>query len=397
MIDFNPYDWSFHEDPYPTYKALREEAPCYRNEKLGFWALSRHEDVMEALKDWETFSSADGVALEFFGPSASAVMSFLAMDPPLHDRIRELVSKGFTPRRVQFFESRVRALANHYIDQFIDRGSCEFVNDFAGRLPMDVISQMVGVPGEDSEMIRRWADLVVHREKGQPGIPPEGAQASGQLLNYFRDLVSAYRKAPQDDLTSALIAAEIDGDHLEDREIVAFLFLMAIAGNETTTKLLTHALDCLHRFPEQRAQVEADPALIPAWVEETLRYDNSSQILYRTVTRDLEMHGEIVKKGDRVALLIGSANRDPRVFDRPDEFDLSRDCGALASFGRGVHFCLGASLARLEATVSLQEIQRRLSQIELDRGGLVRAHSGNVRGFAVMPMTFRKSMQLTSR
>lgn len=391
MIDFNPYDWSFHEDPYPTYKALREEAPCYRNEKLGFWALSRHEDVMEALKDWKTFSSADGVALEFFGPSASAIMSFLAMDPPLHDRIRALVSKGFTPRRVQRFEPRVRALANYYIDQFIDKGSCEFVAEFAGRLPMDVVSEMIGVPEEDRETIRHWADLVVHREAGRSEIPPEGAKASGNLLNYFSELVTAYRKSPRDDLISALIAAEIDGDRLKDREIIAFLFLMAIAGNETTSKLLTHAFYWLHRFPEQRASVEADASLIPAWVEETLRYDNSSQILYRTVTRDLELHGEQIKKGDRVALLIGSANRDPRVFERPDEFELSRDCGASASFGRGVHFCLGASLARLEAIISLQEIQRRLSKIELDRSGLVRAHSGNVRGFAVMPMTFTKS------
>jgi len=394
MIDFNPYDWSFHEDPYPIYQALREEAPCYRNEKLGFWALSRHEDVMTALKDWKTFSSADGVALEFFGPSASAVMSFLAMDPPLHDRVRALVSEGFTPRRVQRFEPRVRALANHYIDQFIERGSCEFVSEFAGRLPMDVISEMIGVPEGDRETIRCWADLVVHREEGQSEIPPEGVQASGNLLNYFQDMVTSYRKEPQEDLTSSLIAAEIDGDRLEDREIIAFLFLMAIAGNETTTKILTHAFYWLHQFPEQRARVEEDPSLIPAWVEETLRYDNSSQILYRTLTENLEMHGETMKKGDRVALLIGSANRDHRVFERPDEFDLSRDCGASTSFGRGVHFCLGASLARLETIVSLQEIQRRMSDIQLDRDRLVRAHSGNVRGFAVMPMAFRGRIKL---
>lgn len=389
MMEFNPYDWSFQEDPYPTYAALREEFPCYRNEKLGFWALSRHEDVLMALKDWKTFSSADGVALEFFGPSASAVMSFLAMDPPMHDRVRALVSKGFTPRRVQHFEPRVRSLANHYIDQFIDVGSCEFVSEFAGRLPMDVISAMVGVPAEDSEMIRHWADLVVHREEGRSEVPPEGVQASGHLLAYFSERVTSCRKNPQEDLTSALIEAEIDGDRLEDREIIAFLFLMAIAGNETTTKILTHAFYWLHQFPQEREKVEADASLIPAWVEETLRYDNSSQILYRTLARDVEMHGELMKKGDRVALLIGSANRDSRVFDQPDVFDLARDCSASVSFGRGVHFCLGASLARLESIISLQELQRRLADIQLDQDRLVRAHSGNVRGFAVMPMTFK--------
>ena len=391
MVEYNPYAYQTHEDPYPIYRRLRDEAPLYHNPELDLWALSRHADVLAAFRDTRRFSNADGVSLDRSTASdrgAQAVMSFLAMDPPRQTRMRALVSSGFTPRRVAALEPRIRELATSYIDRFAERGACEFIAEFAGKLPMDVVSEMLGVPREDRDELRTWSDLVVHREDGVEDIPPSAIEASAKLLQYFAALVAERRARRGDDLTSALLDAEIEGERLDERDIVAFLFLMIIAGNETTTKLLGNALYWLWRNPDQRALVRADAALIPRWVEETLRYDNSTQALARTVTCDVELHGEKLHPGDRLALLVGSANRDERVFDDPDRFDVLRNTTPMLSFGHGAHFCLGAALARLEGRVALEELQARIPDYEVDTAGLVRVHSVNVRGFAEMPLAF---------
>lgn len=389
MPEFDPYSYDFHEDPYPIYKWLRDEAPAYWNERLRFWALSRHADVLAAFKDPARFSSAGGVSLERSSQSdPSAVAFFIAMDPPKHDKYRNLVSKAFTPRRIAELEPRIRALAEQYVDRFIDARRCDFIADFSAKLPMDVVSEMLGVPGDDRDTLRTWADLVLHREPGMSEVPPAGIEASGKLLEYFARLVAARRRQPGDDLTSALIAAELDGERLSDREVMAFLFLMIIAGNETTTKLLGNALYWIWRNPDQRRLLREGPDMIPRWVEETLRYDNSSQALARTLTTDVELHGRTLRAGDKVLLLIGAANRDERVFPDPDRFDLLRDHSESLSFGKGTHFCLGASLARLEGRVALEAVQRRFPDFEIDPAGLVRVHNPNVRGFASMPITF---------
>jgi len=389
-VHFDPFAYEFHADPYPLYRVLREQAPVYRNEELRFWALSRHADVLAGFKDCETFSNTGGVSLEMgaLGEDASAVLSFLGMDPPRHTRMRGLVSKGFTPRRVSELEPRIRALAVGYLERAREAGELDFVADFAGRLPMDVVSELLGVPAADRDLLRRWADLVLHREAGVQGIPPEGIEASGKLLRYFSLAVAERRLRPGDDLASALCAAELDGERLADKDVMAFLYLMIIAGNETTTKLLANALYWLQQNPAARAEVRADPALVPAWVEETLRYDNSTQLMARTAAREAEIHGQTIRAGDKVLLLIGSANRDERVFPDPDVYDLHRDTSEHLSFGRGIHFCLGASLARLEARVALEEVLRRLPGFRIDEARLERVHSTNVRGFSAMPVAF---------
>ena len=391
MVVFDPYDWQTQEDPYPVYRALRDTAPVYYNETLDFWALSRYEDVLAAFRDPERFSNAAGVSLERSQVlDATAVMSFLAMDPPRHGRLRALVSAGFTPRRVANLEPSIRALATHYLDVFAETGRCEFIEDFAGRLPMDVISEMVGVPEDDRRTLRAWADTVVHREAGRPEVPPAGMKAAAELLAYFGRHVANRRAKPgDDDLTDALVAAELDGDRLDDKDIVAFLFLMIIAGNETTTKLLGNALYWLALNPEQAVRVREDASWIPAWVEETLRYDPSSQLLARTLTCDVELHGRVLPAEARVALLVGAANRDERMFEHPDAYDLARNTAGSLAFGQGTHFCLGASLARLEGRVALEEVRLRLKDVEIDFDGLERIHSSNVRGFAAMPIRFR--------
>ncbi len=388
MVEFNPYAYEIHEDPYPVYRRLREEAPLYRNDELDFWALSRHDDVLAAFRDPVRFSSARGVTVDPlpFPEQAAATMSFLAMDPPLHTRMRSLVSRGFTPRRVAELEPRIREISVQYLDGLTGAGRCDFIADFAGKLPMDVISEMLGVPEADRATLRTWADLVVHREEGVAEIPQAALESSAKLLQYFAGLLADRRVVARDDLTSALCEAEIDGDRLSDREIIGFLFLMIIAGNETTTKLLGNALYWLWKNPGQRDRVRADPSLIPRWVEETLRYDNSTQGIARTLTADVALHGGTMKPGDRVLLLIGSANRDERVFEDPDRFDLLRNTSSMISFGQGTHFCLGASLARLEGRVALEEVWKRMPDYEVDEGGIERVHSSNVRGFAALPI-----------
>jgi cytochrome P450 len=371
---------------------LRAEAPVYRNERLGFWALSRHADVLAAFRDTARFSNRNGVSLDPAAstPEAQATMSFLAMDPPRHTRMRALVSRGFTPRRIAELEPRIREIARRHIDRFIDAGRCDFIADFAGKLPMDVISEMLGVPEADRDQLRQWADAVVHRDEGATDVPPAALEAAANIFAYFRDLIAARRTHPCTDLTGAILAAEIDGDRLSDYEVLGFLFLMIIAGNETTTKLLGNALYWLWRNPDQRDLVRADPGLIPRWVEETLRYDGSTQALARTVTTDLVLHGQTLRADERVVLLIGSANRDERVFADPDRFDIQRDTSAMLSFGHGTHFCLGAALARLEGRIALEEVHARLREYEIDVCGIVRVHSVNVRGFAALPIEFSR-------
>ena len=390
---YDPYAYEIHEDPYPTYRRMRDEAPLYRNDERNFWALSRHGDVMAAFRDSERFSNAEGVSIDpaASGPHAHRTMSFLAMDPPQHGRMRGLVSRGFTPRRVAGMEDGIRALTVHHLDECLARGDFDFVADLAGKVPMDVISEMLGVPQADRAMLRKQSDLLIHREEGVTDVPPAGVEAAFGLVIYYADLIADRRANPGDDLVSALCAAEIDGDRLTDDEITSFLFLMVVAGNETTTKLLAHAWYWGWRNPDELAKVHADPGRIPDWVEETLRYDTSSQMLARVTTTDLTFYGQTIPKGDRVLLLAGSANRDDRAFADPDRYDLDRDRESvgIASFGVGRHFCMGASLARLEAHIVLEELLKRVSAYDIDPAGTRRVHSVNVRGFETLPTTVK--------
>ncbi|MET0899014.1 MAG: cytochrome P450 [Mycobacterium sp.] len=399
-VSLDPYNYDFHEDPYPYYQRLRDEAPLYRNHELGFWALSRHHDVLQGFRNSTTLSNKFGVSLDpaSRGPHAAKTMSFLAMDDPSHLRLRTLVSKGFTPRRIRELEPRVNEIALQHLDVMLEKArsspgnTVDYVNEFAGKLPMDVISELMGVPEPDRDEVRAWADGVMHRDEGVTDVPAAAIEASFSLIVYYQEMVADRRKKPTDDLTSALLEAEIDGDRLTDDEIIGFMFLMVIAGNETTTKLLANAAFWGHRNPDQLQPVYDDPSRIPLWVEETLRYDTSSQILARTVAGDLELYDTTIPDGDVVLLLPGSAHRDERVFENPDDFVIGRDIGSkLMSFGSGAHFCLGAHLARMEARVALTELFARIRGFEVDEDNAVRVHSSNVRGFANLPMTLQIS------
>jgi cytochrome P450 len=386
---YSPYDYAIHDDPYPTYARLRDEAPVYRNVERDFWALSRHADVVAAFRDTERFSSANGVSLEptATGPQASRSMSFLAMDPPRHGRMRSLVSRGFTPARVAHLEPHILELTRLHLEPALESKTFDFVTDFAGKLPMDVMSEMIGFPPDDRAEIRRLADLLVHRDEGVFDVPQAGIEAAIALAHYFVDVIAERRKSRMDDLISALVDAELEGERLADNEIMSFLFLMVVAGNETTAKLLANAWYWAWRNPDERRKPFDVPARIDDWIEETLRYDGSSQVLARSVTQEVESHGKHIPEGSRVLLLIGSANRDPRVFADPDRYDLDRDTSEMVGFGAGRHSCLGASLARLEAGIALRELVSRVKDYDVDTSGATRVHSVNVRGFESLPTT----------
>ena len=398
---FDPYDYDFHEDPYPTYRRLRDEDPVHHVAADDLWVISRHADVYAVLRDDETFSNHMGVSLDAsaWNPLAHKVMSFLALDGAEQTRIRKLVSAGFTPRRVRELAPEIESLAATYLDALMSAGAdgaeVDWIGDLAGKLPMDVISEMMGVPESDRDEVRRLADLVVHREDGVRDVPIAGMEASFALMEYYAAMVRDRRSHTSDDLTSALVEAELDGEKLTDEEIMAFLFLMVVAGNETTTKLLGNALFHLSAHPEQQAEVFAaadDPgSLVAAWIEETLRHDTSSQMLARLVVADTEIAGVAIPGGAKALVLLGSANRDERVFTAPTEFNLHRDKSELAqilSFGTGRHFCLGANLARLEARIVLDELVRRVEGFDVAADRAVRVHSTSVRGFASLPVTF---------
>lgn len=385
-LEYDPYAYAIHEDPYPTYRRLRDEAPAYWNERLGFWALSRFQDVQKGLQDWETYSSAGGPALE--QSSAHTPPMIISMDPPRQAKLRRLVSGVFTPRRVAMMEPDVRALALGYLGPLLERGACDVVQDFAARLPMDVISAMLGVPEADRDMLRGWSDALLHREENQRDIPAAGREGAANLARYFAADIAQRRRRPGPGMISDLIAAEVDGERLTDAEIIGFCFLLVIAGNETTTKMLGNAVTLLHRHPDQRAALVQDRGLTAGAVEEVLRYDNSTQMLARTLAKDVTLHGRRLEAGRKVLLLIGAANRDERVFARPDEFDVRRRPEQVLHFGHGIHVCLGASLARLEGRVALEEIHARIPDYAVDEAGLERVHSANVRGFSRVPIVF---------
>jgi cytochrome P450 len=335
-----------------------------------------------------------GVTLDksAWNENAHLVMSFLGMDPPNQTRLRKLVSRGFTPKRVAEMEPRITEISLRHLEAALAKGEAEggfdWIVDFAGKYPMDVISELLGVAPEDRDEVRRLADLLVVREDGLRDVPQAGMNASMEMFSYFADLLASRKKTPADDLVTALLLAEDEGDRMTDAELTAFLFLMVVAGNETTTKLLGNAVANLSKHPEQRAALFAYPELIAPWIEETLRYEASSQLLARQTLQDVTIDGVTCPAGAQLLFNVGSANHDETVFSHAEEFDIHRDKAELAkhiAFGGGRHFCLGANLARLEAQIALTQLVERVSSIEVS-GEPVRMYSANVRGYASLPV-----------
>jgi cytochrome P450 len=358
-----------------------------------FYALSRYDDVLAASLDWHTYSSARGTVLEIIDTATDAepfggpMMIF--MDPPPHDDLRKLVSRAFTPRRVAALDGRLRELCRELLAPLAERDAFDYLEDFAARIPAMMIGALMGVPDEDQDQMRRWIDFSMRYEPD--GISAEKAAANQSVHDYMTDLVEQRRAQPRDDMLSDLLGAQITVDDgstrtLDHDEVMAFFSLLQFAGTETTARLLGWAAVLLARHPDQRALLVDEPARIPNAVEELLRYEAPSPIQARFVTRDAQWHGATLPAHSKVALLTGAAGRDERAFSDPDRFDVTRSFDRHLSFGYGVHFCLGASLARLEATVVLEETLRRLTTWDVDENMVEYVRTSTVRGPLHVPI-----------
>ena len=389
-MELNPFAYEFHEDPYPTYRWLRDHAPLYRNDALDFWALSRYRDVLDASLDWATYSSAQGTTLERLDPRLFEVRPMIIfLDPPRHDRLRKLVSRAFTPRRVAELEPFIRATVTRLLDRVLVEGGGDFVHDVTMPLPMEVIFTLLGVPDADRRQLREWMDVSLERDRDTPVIPERAMIAMAHTMQYWVQFLEELRRAPNDGLVAALLDVEVEDEggpsRLTDGEIIGFCNLIGSAGNETVTKLLANACVLFARHPDAWATVRANASTIPDAVEEVFRYTSPSQYQGRVTTRDVSWYGTTVPAGARVLLLTGSANRDEREFPDPDRFDVRRRPEQHLALGHGVHFCLGASLARLESRVTLEEFSRRVPRYTVDESKCVRVHMSNVHGYEHVP------------
>ncbi len=382
---YDPFDYRHHDDPYADYRRLRDEAPVFHNRDYDFYALSRYEDCFRAVRDVKTFTSAQGSNLE---DTKLEVAIIINSDPPVHTRLRHIVVNLFTPSAVGPLEADVRRMAIDLLKPHAATGAIDIIRDFAARLPMAIICQMLGFPREDEDMLRGWTDAAVHREPDRFEVPQEGLAAMAKLFAYFEaDLARRATEPPRNDVIGALMAAE-DEDRLSHSELLGFMLILSIAGNETTTKLLGNMVYQLHRHPDQLALLRADPALLPAAIEETMRFDGPTQMMARTTTRDVELHGTVIPAGKRVALIFTSANRDERKYANAETYQITRDPRDHLGFGGGLHSCVGAALARLEARVAMEEVLRMMPDFAVDESRLERMHSPNVRGYTTVPVTF---------
>jgi cytochrome P450 len=306
-------------------------------------------------------------------------------DPPRHTQLRHLVGKAFTPRRIAGLETHIRTIVDDLLDQSPETGPWDFVSGFAGPLPAIVIADMLGVRREDRDQFRTWSTTLIQSNPTRGEFGP-GLDAAAALYEYFTAFLDERRVHPRDDLMTALVQAEVDGQHLCEEELLGFCLLLLVAGHETTTNLLSNSAVILAQHPESRRQLADDPDLVPAAVEELLRYDSPVQGLARTLTRQVDLHGQRMKAGDTVLMLFGSANRDDHAFPDADQFDIDRVPERQVAFGRGIHFCLGASLARLEARIALQALLARHGDWDVDLNSAVRLRSGPIRGYSSLPV-----------
>ena len=387
-LAFDPYSPELHEDPYPVYRRLRDEQPVHHNAALDFWTLSRWDDVLSALQQPQLFSSSQGIAVGTRGVPRTPML--LMMDPPRHTQLRALVNRAFTPRRITALEPRIREIAVTLVDALAARGEADLVAEFSAPLPTIVIAELLGVPPEDREMFKQKSNAMasfrpedLQRPDGRLELTP-----MVELGAYLARVFEERRRQPRDDLLSALLAAEVDGRSLGMEELVGFAMLLLVAGNETTTNLISNAAVLLERHPDQRKLLIDQPFRIPTAVEEFLRFESPVQGLARTLTDSLEIHGTRLPAGAQVLLLFASANRDERKRSDPDRLDVTRDPNPHLAFGFGTHFCLGASLARLEARIAFETLLARIPNYRLREPRVERVCSGPIRGVVRLPIAF---------
>jgi cytochrome P450 len=397
-MEFDPLSLDFFENPYETYRWLRDEAPVYHNERIGFWAVSRYDDCVEVHRDVATYTSTKGLNLGqlttvgFAELARESSSMMIMMDPPMHDRLRKLVNRAFTPRRIADWEPVVQRVVDGYLDELQGAKAFDVTEDFAGPFPIEIICEILGVPAGDRQQLRHWTDAMLEIDEGSPFPKPAGIEASINLMGYMHALVTDKRTAPSDDMIGHLIEAQVEREDgtveaLTDDEITGFLGLLVGAGSETVTKLVGNAAMTFEEWPDERERLKADPSLAGSAVEECLRWKAPSQYQGRYSLKDREFHGVTLPAGNPVLIVTGAANRDERAYEDPDRFDITREGPLGIAFGHGIHYCIGAHLARLEGRIALTELYRRWPDLTVDLDAVQFVHMANVAGPSSVPVS----------
>jgi cytochrome P450 len=391
-VYFDPYDVELNADPYPMFRRLREESPLYYNEQHDFYTLSRFADVDNAIVDYTTFSSARGAILELIRANIEMPPGVLIFeDPPVHDIHRKLLSRMFTPRKISDLEPKIREFCARSLDPLVGTGKFDFVNDLGAQMPMRVIGMLLGVPEEDQEAARDFANAQMRTEAGKPMDFSAETMLNGEFFGQYIDWRAQH---PSNDIMTELLNAEFEDEtgtvrRMRRDELLTYVTVVSGAGNETTTRLIGWAGKVLADHPEQRRALVENPALIPAAVEELLRYEPPAPHVARYVTRDIEYYGQRVPAGSVMMMLIGAANRDHRQFPPDgDVFDIRREPRQHLTFSVGTHYCLGSALARLEGRVALEEILKRFPEWDVDLTEATLSPTSTVRGWESMPAIF---------
>ncbi len=397
MIEYNPYAPETVYNPYPILKRLRDEAPVHFNPELKFYTLSRYDDVLAAFLDHETYISGEGITIEGLDKGLGTLMQ---LDPPEHTMYRKLMSRMFTARRVAELEPFIRRVAARYLDPVQDQDRFDVVQDFSLWLPLEVISELVGLPTELRRRVHELSNRAVNR--AADATNEDVTATLGEMFALFHELVVDRRKHPSDDVISMLVNAEVTDDegnvqHFSDEGIAGQFMLLAAAGHETVMKLIGSGAVALWWYPDQRAELVQDPSLIPGAVEEMLRWDNPAPLNARCCIRDVELHGTTIPAGSRVLLQMGAANHDERRYENPELFEIHRVIERPVVFGFGIHRCLGASLARLEGKIAFEELLARFPDYEIDETGIVRGAAAIFRGLDNLPVIPNRGAEQGSR
>ena len=387
---WDPIDPSLRDDPYPLWKRLRDEAPAYYNDKYDFWTLSRFHDIEAAHKEVETYINSHTTTLEMMTPEPVDTGIILWLDPPKHTTLRRLVSRAFTTRRVSMIEDRIREVAARLLDAQAGAGTFDYVQDFAAILPPTIIASLLGIPEADQERMRHVIDEMFHIEEGVGMMNDISISARTELNEYLLGQLNDRRRHPRDDMLTDLVEAEVDEGNgprrLTDGELTDFGTVLFSAGTETVARHLGWVADVLEANPDQRAELAKDFSLIPNAIEEILRYEPPSPINARWLARAVTLHGEKIPEGSKIVLLTGSAGRDERKYPDPDVLDIHRRVDLHLTFGYGIHFCLGAALARMEGRIGLEETLTRWPEWEVDRDHAVMLYTSTVRGYLNLPV-----------
>jgi cytochrome P450 len=385
-IVYDPYSPDIRENPYPLYRYLRDEAPLYEHPDKGFFVVSRFADVLETLYDYETYKSGAGITLEGLPPDVQPEM--ITMDPPRHDELRSLVKRAFTPRAISALEPRVYEIARSLVAE-LDPSDFDLVRDVGGLVPSAVIAEMLGIPLSDRPLFRGWIEVLIRRKPDEPDTITAAREASGHLSEYLAGQIDARRSTPTDDLIGYSVRVADETGAMNDEELLGFVRLLLVAGNETTINLIGNAFVTLARHPHERARVVEDPALTASAVEEVLRFESPVPQLCRTTTRDLVRYDTDIPSGSVVVMVFAAANRDEREFDEPDRFDVTRRVDRHLALGHGIHHCLGAALARLQARASIDAVLERFPTYEITTDTIEMLSSGHARGPVSLPAAAR--------